>query len=116
MKLWGYAGQVLTDSLRGACNKSLTQIKRYEREIDPSVTLETISDLIIGFRPWFIRHRLERFNETCRRPPYPMETCKLWPDYRRDGTDEARKFDADKARLSEAKRLRALSASNEAQQ
>lgn len=82
VKLCGYDNQPLTDSLRGALNKSRGQIVRAERERNRDVSLDEISDLIIGFKSWFLSYRRNKFNEVCRRSPYPMETAKLWPMYR----------------------------------
>jgi hypothetical protein len=82
-KLCGYDGAVLTDSLRGALNKARGQIVKAEREADPDVTLDDIAELLDGFGAWFSTYRRERFNEICRRNVYPMECCKLWPEYRK---------------------------------
>lgn len=88
VKLCGYENQPLTDSLRGALNKSYYQIRRAERERDSEITLEAIANLIIEFRAWFLRYRQDRFNEVCRRAPYPMETAKLWPEYRKQNSKD----------------------------
>lgn len=77
-KLCGYEGQPLTDSLRGALNKSCREIKNVE-----TGTYDEIVELISGFSAWFKTYRRERFNENCTRCPYPMETAKLWPEYRK---------------------------------
>lgn len=82
-KLWGLAGQPLTDSKRGEMNRSCKEIKHYEWELDEVHTDEEIAALFDGFDPWFISYRRERFNENCTRCPYPMETAKLWPEYRK---------------------------------
>jgi hypothetical protein len=100
IRLWGYEGQVLTKSLRGACNKAVSEIKQAEREADPDVALDKIAELIDGFGAWFIKYRRERFNENYRRYPYPMETAKLWPEYRKTEYNNSSKWDADKARYA----------------
>jgi hypothetical protein len=86
LKLWGYEGAVLTPSLRGKCNKTASEIKQAEREADDAITLEEIAALLPGFGTWFKKYRRERFNETCSRCPYPMETAVLWPEYRKADT------------------------------
>lgn len=83
-RLCGYDGHPLTDSLRGAMNKACREIKDVE-----TGTYAEIVALIDAFGPWFKSYRRERFNEYCRRAPYPMETAKLWPEYRKCDTSES---------------------------
>lgn len=93
VRLIGFQGHQLTDSLRGACNKARSEIVQCERRRDSSISLDAIAELIDGFGPWFIRYRREMFNEVCRRCPFPMETAKLWPTYRKP--DSSRDIAAD---------------------
>jgi hypothetical protein len=95
-KLCGYDGSPLTNSLRGALNKACREIKDVEIG-----TYDEIVLLIDAFGPWFKTYRLKRFNEVCRRAPYPMETAKLWPEYRKhDITESSFKSDWEKYKLA----------------
>lgn len=93
VKLGGLQGQLLTDSLRGAYNKARSQIVQCEQRRDPDISLDAIAELIDGFGAWFKQYRREMFNEVCRRAPFPMETAKLWPTYRKP--DSSRDVAAD---------------------
>ena len=87
-QLCGYGDVVLTDTLRGKLNKARSEIVKAEREADHDVTLEEIAETIAGFASWFKKYRRERFNEICRRDPYPMETASLWPEYRKSNSGQ----------------------------
>jgi hypothetical protein len=106
VKLCGYEGQPLTDSLRGACNKAASEIKKAEREANDAIALDDIAAMLNDFGAWFKKYRRDRFNEVCARSPYPMETAKLWPEYRKAQSDKSRAFSADRERYEYARQLR----------
>lgn len=105
VKLCGYEGAVLTNSLRGALNKARGEIVNAEREADEDVSLDDIAELLNGFAAWFKNYRRERFNENCRRDPYPMETAKLWPEYRKKKKSVADDWQAELIRLRGAENV-----------